>query len=251
MTIDDVQNLATILGLLSAVGGGLLAAYRYLDIKSRTEKMTLIGEAFRLVVAGLASDREVDRLAAAVLLRRFFDPLTEYGVKDLPYSNESINVIAAMLRTLPTGVLQKLLADGLAYAPSLEGVDLQAANLEEAYFGGRNRKPVNLSRADLYKAKLVRASLKGVCAIETVFFEADLSGTVFIGANLCRADFRSAILKDTKFGLANLEEAKFDNADLANVRFEGAKLRKASFKSALNVPEEIQRKLDAEGCYSE
>src|SRR6185437_6689317 len=120
--------------------------------------------------------KEVDRLAGAVLLRRFFDPLTEYGLTHLPYADESINVIAAILRTEKTGVVQKLLADGLAHAPSLEGADLQGANLENAYLGARSRKPVNLSRADLYQANLRGASLKGARAAGTVFYKADLSG---------------------------------------------------------------------------
>lgn len=239
MSIQDVEKLATILGGLTGVFGLLGAAYRYLGIKSRTEKMTLVGTAFRSVVTSLASEKEVDRLAGAVLLRRFFDPLSEYGLKDLPYADESVNVIAAMLRMEKTGVLQKLLADGLAHAPTLEKADLQGANLEGAYLGDRAREPVNLSRADLYRAILRGASLKGVRAAETIFYEADLSRAVLTHMDLRGADFRAA----------TLVEVKFAESDLAGAKFDGAKLQGARFKGARNIPDELRKQLDADETY--
>jgi hypothetical protein len=239
MPWQDLSNVLTVITGIITVLGVLWTAYSYLGIKSRTDRMALVGGAFRDVITGLGSDREADRLAGAVLLRRFFDPLTEYGVRDLPYASESVNVIAALLRMEKTGVFQKLLADGLAFAPTLEGADLQEANLEKAYLGDRSRKRLKLDRADLYRARLCEASLAGASAVEAVFYEADLTRTVFVRADLRGADFRAA----------NLERAKFDEADLAGARFDEARLSGASFRGARNIPPEIQRHLTPEGKY--
>ena len=65
---------------------------------------------FDTVVAQLSSDKKASQLSAAILLR-----------------------------TLPTGVFQKTLGDGLAYAGDLSGADLQRTNLQDKVgytFGG-------------------------------------------------------------------------------------------------------------------
>lgn len=224
------QDLATIVGVLAAVPtllGMFVTVYVYLGGRSRTERMTLVGAAFREVVSSLASDKPTDRLAGAVLLRRFFDPLTEYGLADTPYATEALNVIAAILRKEETEVFQKLLADGLAFAESLAGADLQEANLEKAFLGARDGKRIRLDKADLYKANLGSASLKGASAVGTIFCEANLAGTVFVNADLRGANFARADLKDA--------------------RFEGANLAGASFQGATNIPAAIAARLDAQG----
>ena len=80
-----------------------------------------MGQAFNSTVEGLSSDAEAKSWPAAILLRRFFDKGTEQGAAGTPYEHEAVAVIAAPLRNTPTGELQKLLADGLAYASSLQG----------------------------------------------------------------------------------------------------------------------------------
>lgn len=50
-----------------------------------------------------------------------------------PYlQTESINVIASMLKVLPTGVFQKTLADGLAYAVNLSNVAFPTITIKES-----------------------------------------------------------------------------------------------------------------------
>ena len=46
---------------------------------------------------------------------------------------------------------QKLLADGLVFAPSLQRADLQRTNLHNAYLGSRGERQVDLSYVD-YRA---------------------------------------------------------------------------------------------------
>jgi uncharacterized protein YjbI with pentapeptide repeats len=122
-------------------------------------------------------------------------------------------VIAGLLREAETGQLQKVLADGLRYAPSLYQADLQGCNRTDAYLGQKNgdkkkrqiRKKkrdsdvVNLTSADFFRADLTRASLKGVNAADAVFLEATLEETVLSGATLTDADFRRAKLTNADF----------------------------------------------------
>jgi hypothetical protein len=101
-----------------AVVGGLLTAaltiIQYFGQRSRREKAAAVGSSFAAAVDGLSAPETAKQLAAAMLLRRFFDPSTEQGAAGLPYRSEAIAVIAALLGNTPSGKLQKLLADGLA-----------------------------------------------------------------------------------------------------------------------------------------
>ena len=106
-------------------------------------------------MASLASEKEIDRLAGAILLRRFFDPRAEVTTKGEPYVVETVNVMAAILRSQPSGNFQKLLADGLAFAPSLQRADLKRTNLHNAYLGSRGERQVDIEAyADFYRADL-------------------------------------------------------------------------------------------------
>jgi hypothetical protein len=149
-----------------------------------------------------------------------------------------VYVAAAILREEHTGNLQKLLADGLAYAPTLERADLQRTNLQNAYFG--ERKPVGRPRvtvtpklmgADFYRANLAQASLKGADVRSAQFYQARMHGTV-----LTRADLRGA---------------NFFQADLLGAKWNGAKLHGANFDGATNLPKYIADKLDHQRNYSD
>jgi hypothetical protein len=219
----------------SAVVAALVAVLGVMGYQNRRARLSAIRTAFNDVVAALASDDARQQLAAAVLLRRFFDPKSELGARDLlgrrraPYSGEALSVIAAVLRGLPTGDLQKLLADGLAYAPTLEGADLQRTNLQGAYLSARHAKGT-LKRADFYRADLGGGSLKKARAANAVFYQARLRGTVLRGADLrC---------------------ANFFEADVTGANFAGAWLARASFADSRGVPAELEPFLDSERRYT-
>ena len=163
------------------------------------------------------------------MLRRFFDEKTEQGGKGTPYAGEALNVITATLRNVETGSFQKLLADGLAYAPTLKGADLQKTNLQGAYLGARDERPVDLSGADFYRSDLTSASLKKGHARGAVFYQARLTNTVLKGADLRGANFYEAELVGATFGDARLEGADFTNAR--------------------NLPNKIRGLLDKDGKY--
>jgi uncharacterized protein YjbI with pentapeptide repeats len=222
MTAQVQAWIALIAGLATAFVG----VFKYFNYRTRRDRVALVGQSFSETVDALSSKDEIKQLAAAILLRRFFDRKTEQGSAGAPYQQEAIRVIAALLRTTETGQFQKLLADGLAYAPSLHHADLQECNLAGAYLGARPDRRVDLSHADLFKADLTGASLKGATARGTVFYGATLVNTVFDGVDLTDADFRDA----------NLSEASFDRSTLTGARFSGA----------ANVPPAIQALLDSD-----
>jgi Pentapeptide repeats (8 copies) len=235
MDVGLIKDFAAIFTAFSGVLAAFFGLFKYFQYRTRRDKIAMVGEAFNSVVQALASDDEVERLAAAIRLRRFFDPKTELGIASTPYAGEAINVIAAVLRTQKSGTFQKLLADGLAYAPSLRRADLQRTNLENAYLGlrktGKDEKGVatDLSYADFYRANLSGASFKGAKARGAVFYQARLHNTVLSGADL----------RDGNFFEADLLGANFDHAVLAG----------ASFKEVRNVPPELAKRLDAKGVY--
>jgi uncharacterized protein YjbI with pentapeptide repeats len=177
--------------------------------------MTAVGAAFSAIVESLRSENELERMAAAVLLRRFFDRGTEQGRGGAPYKRETVEVIAAVLRQEPSGLFQKVVADGLRYARKVVSADLQRCNLQDAYLGRKpgDKRGLNLSNTDFFRADCTGASFREVVAKGSIFVEATLEGTVFADAHLQRADFRRAHLSGAKFSGAKIEGACFEGAE--------------------------------------
>ena len=95
-----------------AVGGSVAGLFGW---RGRRQQREAVGAAFRSAVETLGSDVRVERLGAVILLRRFFIDRSEYSKPNAPYADEAIDVISATLRSEPTGDVQKVLVDGLAY----------------------------------------------------------------------------------------------------------------------------------------
>jgi uncharacterized protein YjbI with pentapeptide repeats len=234
LTAAQWQAWVAVVGGLATAALGLM---KYFNFRSARDRAAAAGQAFLSTVDALASKDEARRLAGAILLRRFFDPATEQGERTTPYADEAVRVIAALLRGISPGTLQKLLADGLAFAPSLQNADLQGCVLERAYLGERPDRSPDFSRADFFEADLTGASLKKAKACDAVFYRARLRGTVFRGATLSGADFREATLSG----------ADFREADLNGAQFDGAKLDRARFEGARNIPDYVRAQLGADG----
>jgi len=214
-----------------AVLGALIGLSQYFNFRSKRERHAEIGRAFADVVAGLGSASTIERLANAALLRRFWDRSSEYG-KDLPYAEDAVKVAAAILKQEPTGPVQKLLADELRTAPSVAGRSYQRANLRDAYWGanlGLGETPVQLRRADFFRADLSLCSLKNAHLQDAQFREAHLVETILVGADCTGANFE----------FANLRGAKFKDATLSGARF----------KDASHVPPAILERLNDDGVY--
>jgi pentapeptide repeat protein len=233
-----MDHLKDVLTSIAALAAGLVGFLKYFDYKSNRDKLLQIRETFNVVVKSLSSQAEVERMAAAILLRRFFDEKSEVGIAHAPYSREAVDVSAALLRGQATGNFQKLLADGLAFAPSLARTDLQRTNLQFAYLGSRTKGEgatavtvtTNLKHADFYRADLSSASLKKADARGAVFYQARMHGTVLSGADL--------------------RDGYFFEADLKGAKFDGALLSGANFRCARNVPPALAEHLGDADVYT-
>ncbi|MGY1760689.1 pentapeptide repeat-containing protein [Geodermatophilus sp. SYSU D00779] len=218
MTASAAQ---TWVGLLGTVTAAILGLFKYFNYKTKKDQKAAVGLAFSSTIDALSSDNATRCMAAAVLLRRFFDPRAEQGGAGAPYARETIEVIAGLLREAQPENLQKVLADSLRYARpgrhlprGLAGADLQRCNLRNAYLGTREQeRPVDLSGADLFEADCTGASLRGVVAEGVVLYRARLEGATLVGANLARADLRAAKLTGARLAGALIEGARFDGAE--------------------------------------
>jgi hypothetical protein len=253
MVTDLLKPFVGLGTAIVGLGTAIVGILKYFNYRSKRDKIRLIGEAFQAVITSLRSDSAVERMAAAIRLRRFYDPKQEMGTgREAPYARSAVDVAVAILRGQPTSDFQKLLADGLAFARNLRRADLQKANLQLAYLGARKtaadgniasmlksvlklgsaavaEQTIDLSYADFYRADLSRASLKRATAQYAVFYQARLRDTVFKGANLTGADFY--------------------DADLGGAVFDGATLKGANFSCARNIPLGIQSQLNEKGIY--
>ena len=184
-------------------------------------------------VSQLASTNSTTQLSAAILLRRY---LTVFVRKNIFFDKyyflkkETLNVISSILRVLPTTVLQKTIADSLAYTPDLRNVDLQNTNLQDAYIGSKHYK-IDMSGVDLFKADLSSALIENVNATNAYFYHAILFGTRIKNCDLSNADFR--------------------NSDLSNCLFRNCILLNADFSGAYNIPPEISATLKDGKCTCE
>jgi len=228
-------DLTGAVSLAAVVVAALVSVLGVVGFQNRRARTTAIRSAFGDVVTALASTEAERQLAGAVLLRRFFDSTSELGMRDwrgrrsAPYAAEARSVLAAVLRGVPTGDLQKLLADGLAYAPTLAHADLQRTNLQDAYLAPRHEGG-SLEGADFYRADLSGASLKNTVAAGAIFYQVRAEDTIFRGADL--------------------RGANFFEANLARAVFTDARLDGATFKGASNVPPELSAQIDGDGVYT-
>lgn len=191
----------------------------YTGIKSNKRKREEANESFDKIVENLSSDNPAAQLSAAVLLRRFLS--LKIG-KTKYLHKETVDVISSILRTLPTGVYQKTLADGLAYASDLSTADLQRTNLQNVYLGSKSYK-LKLHYTDLFMSNLTYGLVDNVDAVGIILYNALLYGT---------------IIKNSDFSNAN-----FVGADLTNARFRNVILNGADFSKATNIPNEIKELL--------
>ena len=216
--VSHVEGLAIFATL---VAGFIITVLRFFNFKSKSEIKQILKEEFDQVVLQLASEKETSRLSAAILLRRFYkqENLKKYA----PYHQETIYVISSLLRTLPTGIFQKTLGDGLGYAVVLDHCDLQKTNLQDVLIKGSGNRPIRMNGTDL--------------------FMADLSNALFVWLNAENIVFYQANLYHATFKECNFKGGNFRQADLTSCRFKNVYLNEADFTGAMNIPREIEKYL--------
>ncbi len=221
MTLSDFIQLGSVTVVLFSIGYGLVRGIGYL-LERKARRLEAYFKSFDAVVAQLSSSNTSSQLAAAVLLRRYFN--TKQMRKDADLRVETVNVISALLRVLPVGVFQKTLGDSLAYALELSATDLQHVNLQDVYLGVKNeRKRIRLHKTDLYMADLSYALLERIDGREAILY--------------------NAVLFNVKIKNSDFSKACFRGADLKGARFTNVLLDGADFTDATNVPQEILGKM--------
>lgn len=235
ISIGNVDGLYTI----GVVLAGVILYVITKVVRTGNQKRQDTQEQFNKVVEQLAKDNETAQLSAAIILRRFFNAIID---KDR-FRMETINVISSMLKIHPTGIYQKTLGDGLAYAGNLNYADLQRTNMQDLYLGKKNEKDdakekkgiksksdnddswkITMDFSDMYGANLSYALVENVVGFGTVF--------------------NSAILQHTNIKNCTFRKADFKYADLTNVYFENVKLEGSNFKGAVGIPEEMIKHLE-------
>ena len=192
--VSHVEGLAIFATL---VAGFIITVLRFFNFKSKSEIKQILKEEFDQVVLQLASEKETSRLTAAILLRRFYkqENLKKYA----PYHQETIYVISSLLRTLPTGIFQKTLGDGLGYAVVLDHCDLQKTNLQDVLIKGSGNRPIRMNGTDFFMADLSNALFVWLNAENIVFYQANLYHATFKECNFKGGNFRQADLTSCRF----------------------------------------------------
>ncbi len=215
-----------LISVIAIIVGGLIVAIpsimNYKGWISVSKQQEQYQQSFDKTIEQLSSDKYTAQLSAAVLLRRFFKVKLNYhfliNKKNINENDafflraETINVIASLLRTLPTGVYQKTLADGLSSCNDLSCADLQNANLQNAFLSSDSYR-INMSKTDLFCANLTKALVTKI----------DGQGCYF----------RNSILCNTRFKDCNFSNASFQGADLTNAYFRFLSVRLNRLKNKL------------------
>lgn len=230
-----------------AVFGGLGTLMTFFGFKSRSTRKEEANILYNKIGEELAVNDVKTNITAAIKLRRFFSK--EVGRHSPHLRQEAIKVISSLSRVLSTGVYQKTLIDGLAYAKDLSRVDLVKTNLQDAYIGLKRNKMI----INAYSKKNIInwTTNKRIYLYKTDFYEANLSYALFEYAK-GPAIFGGAILSHTRFKKCDLRGANFRGADLSNVYFNKVRLKGADFSGAKNIPLEIEEKIkDTKYIYQE
>lgn len=231
---SNFEKVPDFVGLLVTLGTLFLLAISYIRRAWLKESKRFIGSAFRETVEGLSSDRKEIRIASAIILRRFLDKHSEFGIGGAPFRHEAISVAISLLKNADTDDVQKLLCEIIRVSEPewLKDLDLQNANLSNAYLAD-----MEIRSGDFFQSKIESASFSRARIPNGQFREAIIRKTSFKGADIRNSNFTSAVLEDVDFTDANVEGVVFertvmrrvkglvdqDNANLQNVAYVAGK----------------------------
>lgn len=270
-----LQNLSAYSGavsLIAALGAAMAYAIAYVRTKmyrTKYEKRKDLQNQFNATVLNLSQPNETSKLAASVMLRRFFST----KVDKEKFREETIRVISSLLKNIPRGVYQKTLGDGLAFAGNLNYADLQRTNLQDIYLGVKNKskgtdekKAAEEKRLQVLQGKEQQPSnLKDEdneysCTCDdnwkismdfTDMFESDLSEALLENIKGYGAIFYGSIMINTVIKNCEFINANFVNVDMMNAKFKNVILTGANFSGAKNLPDNLKEFLDENGVFQD
>ena len=224
--IVAVLQVIAIVAIITSIVYGTLKFFREVR-RAKERERNNYKRSFEELVSQLNSENTSAQLSASILLRRYFKDTAEDDKKEL--RQEAIDVISSLLRVLPTGVLQKTLADGLGFATDLSGCDLQKTNLQDVLLDNKKQEII-MDNTDLFLSDLSFANLEGIKGHGIIFYNAilfyarirncDFTNGNFRGADLNGIVFKNCILKDADFTNAkNIPSFIKDNLDKDNGKF--------------------------------
>ena len=222
LNFSEAAGIIAVITVVSAIVVGVLKFIinDIYDFKNSNRRKEESKNSLTSIISNLSSSENTSKLSAAIMLRRFMNTKISH---EFPYlQTESINVIASMLKVLPTGVFQKTLADGLAYAVNLSNVDLQRTNLQDTYLGRKDGTSILMDNTDLFLSDLSYALIEHVDG---------------------KAIFYRSILFCSQIKNCDFSGATFREADLTNTCFKNVILKDADFTGAINIPEAIEKEL--------
>jgi len=229
-----IQDLYT-LGLLLA---GVILYVMTKVVRTDYQRRRDTQRQFNMTVEQLSKDNQTSQLSAAIILRRFFDTPIDRD----RFRKETIHEISAMLKIHPTGIYQKTLGDGLAYAGNLNYADLMRTNLQDLYLGKKNEKDDAKEKKGI-KTKSDNDDSWKITMDFTDMYEANLSYALVENVIGFGTVFNSAILNHTNIKNCTFRKADFKYADLTNVYFENVILEGSDFKGAKGIPKEVLSQL--------
>ena len=222
LNFSEAAGIIAVITVVSAIVVGVLKFIinDIYDFKNSNRRKEESKNSLTSIISNLSSSENTSKLSAAIMLRRFMNTKISH---EFPYlQTEAINVIASMLKVLPTGVFQKTLADGLAYAVNLSNVDLQRTNLQDTYLGRKDGTSILMDNTDLFLSDLSYALIEHVDG---------------------KAIFYRSILFCSQIKNCDFSGATFREADLTNTCFKNVILKDADFTGAINIPEAIEKEL--------
>jgi hypothetical protein len=125
--------------------------------------------------------------------------------------------------------------DVMSIGTNFAGADLRRARLCSANLKGAKFDRANLHSVNFSNAKLLGANFSGATLVRAVFFKNNLQGSSFTGAFMGEALFDSVDLRGAEFSSSKLDDARFTNADVKGARFSGAILKGADLRGARNL----------------
>lgn len=224
--VDEITLVLTaisiaVVAIVCAIVYGALKYFREIR-RAKEREREQYKKSFEELVSQLNKKHNPSaQLSASILLRRYFKDTTEGDKKEL--RKEAIDVISSLLRILPTGVLQKTLADGLGFATDLSGCDLQKTNLQDVLLDNKKQE-ILMNDTDLFLSDLSFANLEGIKGHGVIFYNA-----ILFYAHIHNCDFTNG---------------NFRGADLTGVMFKDCILKNADFTDAINIPSNIKDNLD-------
>ena len=185
--------------------------------------------------------KPLGQLSAAIQLRTY---MVNKLFKVISHQNDATKLVCAILKKSKNGPLQKVLGDSLSCVKVAHGLDLQETNLHQVCIKPQqrveyeitgdinlNKRTVDLSNSDMYRADLSESTICNVVFDKGIFYDTLLYGTSFHNCSFVGAKFPLADLRGTKFFACDLTGANFKGARRVSKAFVNPKEKDMGYES--------------------